>query len=93
MKSVKYSVEYGKKAGRLELLMRILWSIPSYIVMMVLSIICMIALTLQLLYVIVFGKRHRTLHDWIIKYFAYSVKWGSYIALLTDERNPIMPED
>ncbi len=38
------------------------------------------------------GKRHKFLHDWAAKYTIYSVQWMAYFRLLTEERNPILPE-
>lgn len=93
MQSVKYSINYKEPAGRLELLIRFIWAIPSCIVLAVLEIIGSIAWCIQFLYVLVTGKRHKCLHDWMFKAVAYRAKMGAYLWFLTDERNPIMPED
>ena len=93
MKTVKIDVTYVEKAGRWELLIRFLWSIPSYIVMAVFSIIASIVMVAQFLHILVLGKRNKALHDIILKYMVYSTEWQIYVALLTDERNPLMPEN
>ncbi len=93
MKSVKYDVTYSESASRLELIVRFIWMIPSYIVAMVLAFIGLLALCFQWLHILVFGKRNRFLHGWILKLMAYEVKLKSYCCLLTDERSPIFPED
>lgn len=93
MKTVKYDVTYEEKASRLELLIRFLWSIPSYLVLMVLSMVAMIMMVLQFFHMLLLGKRHKAMHEWIMKFMAYEVKWITYVYLLTDERNPILPED
>ncbi|MDD5022624.1 MAG: DUF4389 domain-containing protein [Candidatus ainarchaeum sp.] len=93
MKTVKYEVTYSENANRLELFVRWLWAIPSYIVLVVLAVIGMIAMLVQWLHILLLGKRHRTLHDICMKYLSYTVKFMSYFYLVTEERNPLMPED
>jgi len=92
MKTVKYEVTFGEPANRLELFVRIVWAIPSYIVMVVLGIILYICLALQWLHILILGKRHKLLHDWIVKALTYDFKWMSYFCLATEERNPLLPE-
>jgi hypothetical protein len=59
---------------------------------MILGIISSIAWLLQLLCILILGKRNGFLHEWILKYYAYLIKLQSYEGYLTDERNPIIPE-
>ena len=92
MKTVKFEVAYKEKASRLELFVRILWGIPTAVVMVVLLIIAAIAGVIQFFHVLFLGKRHRTLHDWIWKFVAYFTRYECYKNLLTDERSPIMPD-
>jgi hypothetical protein len=93
MKTIKFDVTYAESAGRWELLVRILWSIPSYVVALVLGIICLVCWALQFLHILVFGKRNKFLYDWTLKYLKYYASWYSYLMLLTEERNQILPED
>lgn len=92
LKTVKYEVSYGEKAGRLELFIRWFWSIPSYIVLVLLAIVFCIATFLQFFHVLLLGKRNKMLYDWALMYVAYHTKWMSYLMLLTEERNPLLPE-
>ncbi len=92
MKSVDFDVKYEEKARRLELLIRWLWAIPSYIVLMVLEIILWVGLVLQFFHILILGKRNKTFADWTKMFVSYSVKFQSYFFLLTEERNPLMPE-
>jgi len=93
MKTVKYDITYTEKASRIELFVRFVWSIPSYIVAAVLAFIMCIAMCFQWLCILFMGKRNKMLHDWIMKGMEYTVKWQTYFYLLTDERNPLLPED
>jgi hypothetical protein len=93
MKSVKFGVVFSEKAGRLELIIRFLWAIPSVIVLLFLLIAASFAWLFQFLYVLILGKKHSGLHEWIFKCLAYITKFHCYLWLLTDERNSIMPED
>ena len=92
MKTVKFDVTYSEKASRWELIIRFLWSIPSYIVVFVLAIIMLVSWVLQFIHVLIMGKRNKTLYDWTLKYLTYLVKYESYLFILTEERNPILPE-
>lgn len=92
MKTVKYEIKFSPKASRLELLIRIFWSIPTAIVLVVLVVIGSVASVLQVLHILILGKRHAGCHKWILKCMAYAVKYKTYVNMLTDERNPIMPE-
>lgn len=93
MKTVKMDVTFEEKSGRLELFVRWLWAIPSYIVMMVLVIIACIANVIQWIHILLLGKKNKTLFEWTEKYIVYAYKFMSYFFLLTDERNPIFPEE
>lgn len=93
MKTTKYEVTFDEKAGRLELFIRFFWMIPTMIVLCVLAFIFYFAYIFQFLHILVLGKRHKLLHSLILKYMAYSTKANTYVLLLTEERNPIMPED
>lgn len=93
METVKLNTVYKRSAKRWELLIRFLWSIPSYIVLAILGVICTIAVVLQFVHILLFGKRNKGLYNWTLKYLKYYTNWIPYLLLLTDERNPIVPED
>jgi hypothetical protein len=46
-----------------------------------------------LVFILITGKRNIALNDVIRGYFYYSTKVRAYLGLITDERNPILPED
>ncbi|VVB56872.1 Uncharacterised protein [uncultured archaeon] len=93
MKTVKFDVTFKEPASRVELFVRMVWAIPTAIVMIVLAIIAAIASVLQWFHILFVGKRHKALHGWIYKFLVYVVKYEAYKDMLTDERSPIMPED
>ncbi|MCL6089198.1 MAG: DUF4389 domain-containing protein [Candidatus Marsarchaeota archaeon] len=93
MRTVKFEMTYKEKASRLELLIRFLWGIPTAIVAVVLLAIAVIAGCLQFVHILFLGKRHKTLYEWTYKFVAYFVQYECYKNLLTDERNPILPEN
>ncbi len=92
MKSVKFDVTYKEEASRLELFIRWFWAIPSYIVLVILAIIGVIAIGLQFLHILILGKRNETLNKGVMMYLSYALDFMGYFFLLTDERNPLMPE-
>lgn len=92
MKTVTYDVKFEEKAGRLELFIRWLWAIPTYVVLVLLVILAYIAMLVQFFHILLLGKRNNTLTDWTKMYLAYQIKFMSYFLMLTDERNPIFPE-
>jgi len=92
MKTVDTNVKYEESASRAELIIRFLWAIPLTIVLYILAIVGSVAWCVQWLVILVTAKRNKTLNEWILKMFDYSVKYSAYQYLLTDERPPIMPE-
>ena len=92
MKTVKYDVVFDEKASRMELLVRFFWSIPVYIVYIFVAMAQFFILVAQWFHILFTGKRHRELRKWNLMATRYIVNWYTYIYLLTDERNPIVPE-
>lgn len=92
MKTMKYDVDYDEKASRLELLVRFFWSIPTYFVFIFVAMAQFFILVAQWFHILLMGKRHKKLQSWNMMAMKYLVQWYSYIYLLTDERNPIIPE-
>jgi hypothetical protein len=93
MKTVKVNVKGGKKASRAELFIRILWAIPSLIVLWIFGIIAGLCLIVHWFFILITGKRNRVLNNVVRVYVYYSTKVRAYLSLLTDERSPILPED
>jgi hypothetical protein len=92
MKTVQYDVQSDPKASRVELFVRIVWGLISMIVLWIFGIIACICLILQWLYILVSGKRSMELNKVIKLFVRYQNEVISYLYLLTDERNPILPE-
>lgn len=93
MKTVKINVVSLAKASKVELFVRILWAIVSSIVLWFFSIIVGVCVIIQWFYILITGKRHRTLNKVIRIYIYYRTKVEAYIMMLTEERSPILPED
>jgi hypothetical protein len=93
MKTVKISVTSLDKASRVELFVRILWAIVSGIVLWFFSILACVCLIVQWFYILITGKRHKTLNKVLRVYLYYRTKMAAYIMMLTEERSPILPED
>lgn len=93
MKTVQIAVKSDNKASRLELFIRIVWAIPTGIFFWLFSIVAGVCLILHWLFILITGTRNNALNDIIKTYVYYQAKVHSYMSLLTDERNPIFPED
>jgi len=92
MKTVKMDVTYKEQAGRLELFIRWIWSIPVIIVLVIFSIVAAVLMFVQFFHVLFMGKRNKMMFEWTRKYIKYQNDYMCYM-YLTDERCPIMPED
>jgi len=93
METVNFSVKSENKSSRVELFIRIVWGILTGIVLFFLQIIGGIAFVLQWFIILLTGERNPSINTWIMKYVSYVTKRMAYMMLLTDERNPILPED
>jgi hypothetical protein len=78
-------------AGRLELLIRILYWILIGIVLSVYGIIAFICLFIQWFHVLVLGCRNETLSNLAKGYLEYMVHVLPYTYIMTDKRPDIMP--
>lgn len=93
MKTVKISVLSTDKASRAELFVRILWFIVSAIVLCVFGVIALLCLIVHWFYILITGKRHKTLNNVLRVYVYYRAKMEAYTMMVTEERSPILPED
>jgi hypothetical protein len=78
-------------AGRLELLIRILYWILIGIVLWVYGIIAFICLFIQWFHILVLGSRNEFLSDIAKGYLEYLVAVMSYTYIMTDKRPEIFP--
>ena len=91
MNSSTVDYTFKEDASRLELLIRLLYIIPLYIVMAILAFIAGVAWFVQILHALATGKKHKTLWDAVALYTRYAVNMIYYTLMQTDERPPIMP--
>jgi len=93
MQSIKIEINSPEKASRVEILVRLVYWIPIVIVQFVLGIISMIAILVNLITIIILGKRILALTRFTSIAITYEAKAASYFALTADERPPIIPEE
>ena len=79
-------------AGRLELLVRIVYWILIGIVLWVYGIITFIFLFVQWFHILFLGRRNEFLSDFAKGYLEYLVHVMNYVYLMSDKRPGIMPE-
>jgi Domain of unknown function (DUF4389) len=82
---------YEHDAGRLELLIRIVYWILIGIVMWVYGIIAMICLIIQWFHILIIGSRNDALSDFAKGYLEYMVHVTGYVYVMTDRRPDILP--
>jgi hypothetical protein len=83
--------EYEHDAGRLELLIRIVYWILIAIVLWVYGIIACICLIVQWLHILVLGRRNEALSNLVQGYLEYMIHVLPYTYFMTDKRPDIMP--
>lgn len=93
MDSVKVEVLQKEKASRVELLVRLVYWIPLVIVLFVLQIIGFIAFVVNIVTVLLLGKRILGLSRFIGISVSYRAKTEAYLMTATDERPKIIPEE
>jgi hypothetical protein len=82
---------YEHDAGRLELLVRIVYWILIGIVAWVYGFIACVCLLVQWFYILVLGRRNEGLSNFAKGYLEYLVHVMGYTYLMTDRRPNIMP--
>ena len=88
---MKQIFAYEEQAGRVELFIRIIYSVFIGIVLMIYGFIAGICMLIQFLVVLILGRRSRGLSDFIQGYLEYYVHILSYTSFMTDERPGILP--
>ena len=92
MNSVKVELVSDENASRLELFIRIFWSMIVGFVLGFIGIFAAIALCLEWLHILFTGKRHAALQKFVNAYGVGLAQLKFYCMLSTDERPPIVPE-
>ncbi len=82
---------YVHDAGRLELLIRIVYWFLIGIVAFVYSILATICLIIQWFHILIFGRRHQGLSDFAKGYLEYLVHVMEYTYIMSDRRPNILP--
>jgi hypothetical protein len=78
-------------AGRLELLIRIVYWILIGIVLWVYSIIALVCLIIQWFHILILGRRNEGLSNLVKGYLEYQVHVMNYTYIMTDTRPDILP--
>ena len=78
-------------AGRLELLIRIVYWIIIGIVLWVYGVIAVICLIIQWIHILILGRRNESLSNFVKGYLEYYVHVMSYMYFMTDKRPDIFP--
>lgn len=89
---LKQLFAYERDASRLELFIRIVYSIGIYIVAYVYGIIACICMVIQWFVILILGRRSEGLALFIKGYLEYLVHVAGYYFWMTDERPGIMPK-
>ena len=82
---------YEHDAGRLELLVRILYWILIGIVMWVYGLIAGICLVIQWVHILILGSRNDALSNVAKGYLEYIVHVMGYVYIMTDKRPDVIP--
>jgi hypothetical protein len=83
---------YEHDAGRLELLIRILYWIAIGIVLAVYRFIAVICMIIQWFVILILGRRNEGLSNFIKGYLEYMVHVTPYVYFMTDKRPAVMPK-
>jgi hypothetical protein len=89
--SLKELFGYERTAGRIELLIRIVYSILIGIVAAIYGMLAGLCMFIQFFVILILGRRSRGLSDFIRGYLEYYVHILSYTGLMTDARPGILP--
>lgn len=89
---LKQLFAYERDASRLELFIRIVYSIAIYIVLVVYGFIAEICMAIQWFVILILGRRSEGLALFIKGYLEYLVHVIGYVYWMTDKRPGIMPK-
>jgi hypothetical protein len=89
---IKQLFVYEHDAGRLELLIRILYWIAIGIVLAVYGFIAEICMIIQWFIILILGRRNEGLSNFIKGYLEYLVHVKPYVYFMTDKRPGVMPK-
>jgi hypothetical protein len=93
MQTVKITTEIKEPASRVELLVRFVYWIPLFILLIIYCIPAFIAMLLQFWVILFTGKRSVTLGKWARGLIVYQAKVHMYLEAVTDERPELSLDD
>jgi len=92
MKTVLTKVNFVEKSRRIEMLYRLVWAIIAGLVLYVFALVALIVLVVQFFYILIYARRHKGLFDFLKAVYVQTFRLNSYLAFLTDERPPLVPQ-
>ncbi len=93
LKSAKLDLKYSAGAQRVELLVRIIYFVVYLIAAFIANIVGAVCWIIQLLIIILTGKREKSVWGIQAKLLKYIVNFYAYLGLMTEERPPVVPEE
>ena len=84
-KDLSLTIPYQESVSRLFIFRR-LWLIPQYFIIMIRSVWASILLVLQVLNMLLTGKRNANLHTRLVRFVTHTTKRSSYITGMSDVR-------
>jgi hypothetical protein len=84
---------FEKDASRIELIVRIFYQIPLMIITFFYAIIAEICCIIQIVLILILGKRYEGINGIIIGFVKYIIQYLPYLMLVTDEHPEIEPRD
>ncbi len=82
---------YEERAGRIELFIRIIYSLIVGIILSVYGLFAGICMFIQIIVILILGRRIEGLSDFIRGYLEYYVHILAYTSFMTDERPGLFP--
>lgn len=92
MKGIELNLPYEEKASRMEMVYRVGYAIVWYIVAVIYAFVIMFTWPLQVLSILIRGKRSWTLHRINMAYYNYLLEFYYYFYSETDERPRLIPD-
>ena len=92
MKTVNITVNSSEKASRWEVIIRLIWTTLCGIVLLIAMIFAAVAALIQIVYILVFGKRQMALNKFVTNFLIAWANLSFYKNLCTDERPPLIPK-
>ncbi|MDI6888325.1 MAG: DUF4389 domain-containing protein [Methanocellales archaeon] len=83
---------YERDASRIELIIRIFYSMAIGLVLGIYGLLANICLFIQWFVILILGRRNESLSNFVKGYLEYFVSIQSYLNWMTDERPGIMPK-